>query len=99
MASKFRNCGQVCNSPTRLFVHRDIYDDFADAFSAGAAALKLGHGIEEETQMGPLASERQLRRVVAMTKDARERGGRVLTGGQVQDTPGFFYAPTVVTVP
>src|SRR5690606_37474166 len=50
-ASKFRNCGQVCNSPTRIFLHADIYDRFASAFSQRAAALRLGHGLAAETQM------------------------------------------------
>lgn len=95
-ASKFRNCGQVCNSPTRIFVHADIYDRFASAFSQRAAALRLGHGLAAGTQMGPLASARQLRRIEAMSEDARARGGRVLTGGVAPKGPGNFFAPTVV---
>ncbi|GGF74882.1 NAD-dependent succinate-semialdehyde dehydrogenase [Mameliella alba] len=95
-ASKFRNCGQVCNSPTRIFVHRAIYDEFANAFCTGAAELKLGHGLDETSHMGPLSSARQLRRVEAMTDDVRTRGGRVLTGGSALDGPGYFHAPTVV---
>ena len=95
-ASKFRNCGQVCNSPTRLFVHADIYDRFASAFVERAAGLRLGHGLTAETQMGPLASARQLRRIEAMAGDARARGGRVLTGGVARKGPGNFFAPTVV---
>ncbi|MBW8638719.1 NAD-dependent succinate-semialdehyde dehydrogenase [Hoeflea sp. WL0058] len=96
VSSKYRNCGQVCNSPTRLFVHREIYDRFAEAFSTAATGLRLGHGLEDGTQMGPLASARQLQRIEMMTEDARAQGGRVLTGGAALEGPGNFFAPTVV---
>ena len=62
-AAKFRNAGQVCVSPTRFMVHERVYDDFVEQFTAAAKALVVGDGLDEATQMGPLAN---LRRVEAM---------------------------------
>lgn len=97
VGSKYRNAGQVCVSPGRFFVHEKVYGDFVGAFAQAAAALKIGHGLEETTQMGSLANERRREAIHALVEDAKQRGGRVRTGGTPIDSPGFFYSPTVIT--
>ncbi|WP_067221721.1 NAD-dependent succinate-semialdehyde dehydrogenase [Stappia indica] len=94
--SKFRNAGQVCNSPTRLFVQRKVHDAFADALARRATALRLGDGLAPETEMGPLASRRQLARIEAMVEDARGCGARILCGGERLQGPGNFHQPTLL---
>jgi succinate-semialdehyde dehydrogenase/glutarate-semialdehyde dehydrogenase len=94
--AKFRNAGQVCASPIRFLVHRSKLDAFRDAFVAGAQGLKVGNGLDEGTQFGPLIHERRLAEMQRFVDDAAERGGRVLCGGRRIERPGWFYAPTVI---
>ena len=97
VASKYRNAGQVCVSPTRFYVQQSVFDSFTEAFSAAAAALRVGDGLAETTQMGSLANERRRDGIAALVQDARSRGAQVRTGGEVLEGPGFFFAPTVMT--
>ncbi|HVU51185.1 MAG TPA: NAD-dependent succinate-semialdehyde dehydrogenase [Polyangia bacterium] len=96
--TKFRNCGQVCISPTRFYVQERIYAPFAEAFAKIARGLKIGPGLEEGTQVGPMANARGLGRVQALVDDARGRGARVLTGGgrPAGFERGYYYEPTVL---
>ncbi|MCA0242500.1 MAG: NAD-dependent succinate-semialdehyde dehydrogenase [Proteobacteria bacterium] len=94
--AKFRNAGQVCASPIRFLVHRSRIDAFRDAFVAGARALKVGNGLDDGTQFGPLIHERRLAEMQRLVDDAVACGGRVLCGGHRIDRPGWFYAPTVI---
>ena len=96
-SAKYRNAGQVCVSPSRFFVQDSVYEAFAEKFTAKASSLKVGHGLEESTQMGSLANERRRDAIHAMVADATQRGAQVRTGGAPLDTPGFFFAPTVMT--
>ncbi|MDB5697665.1 MAG: NAD-dependent succinate-semialdehyde dehydrogenase [Alphaproteobacteria bacterium] len=96
-AGKYRNAGQVCISPTRFYVHESIIDRFTDRFASQAQALKLGDGLDPETRMGPLANERRLSAMEALVSDARDRGGKILTGGKRNGNRGFFFEPTVIT--
>jgi acyl-CoA reductase-like NAD-dependent aldehyde dehydrogenase len=93
---KFRNAGQVCISPTRFYVQQGAYDRFVDRFVARTQALKVGDGLAEGTQMGPLAQARRVEAISGFVDDARRGGARVLTGGQALDGPGNFFAPTVL---
>jgi succinate-semialdehyde dehydrogenase/glutarate-semialdehyde dehydrogenase len=93
---KFRNAGQICISPTRFYVHEAVYDRFAAGFAAGAGRIVVGDGLDEATQMGPLAHERRVTAVDALVEDAVDHGAQLLAGGQQLDRPGFFYAPTVL---
>jgi succinate-semialdehyde dehydrogenase/glutarate-semialdehyde dehydrogenase len=95
VSAKFRNAGQVCVSPSRFFVHERIEKQFTEAFAAAASSLRVGHGLEEKTQMGSLANERRRDAIHELVLDASKRGGTLHTGGSPLDTPGFFYAPTV----
>ena len=94
--AKFRNAGQVCASPIRFLVRRSRIDAFRDAFVAGAQALKVGNGLDEGTQYGPLIHERRLAEMQRLVDDAVACGGRVLCGGRRIERPGWFYAPTVI---
>lgn len=98
VAVKFANAGQVCVTGDRFYVHERLYPKFVDGFAARAKALKLGHGLDETSQMGPLINARRVTAIDAIVTDARKRGGRIVTGGErpSDKNKGFFYAPTVI---
>ena len=93
---KFRNAGQVCISPTRFFVQEGVYERFVADFVDKAKALRVGDGLAEGTQMGPLAQQRRVAAVASFVDDARERGASVLLGGAPMPGTGNFFAPTVI---
>lgn len=94
--AKFRNAGQVCISPTRFLVHRSIARDFGDALAAHAKGLKVGDGLAEGTQMGPLANPRRLTAMAELTEDAVAKGATLLHGGERIGSAGNFWQPTVL---
>lgn len=94
---KVRNAGQVCVSPTRFYVQEKAYDRFLARFTDVIASIKVGNGLDEGTQMGPLAHERRIASMERFLDDADHRGGKVLTGGARIGDKGFFFAPTVIT--
>ena len=93
---KFRNSGQVCVSPTRFYVQAGIYEKFAEGFAKRAEQIKVGHGLDAATQMGPLANARRPMAINSMVSDARAKGARLLSGGESADDAGFFFRPTVL---
>lgn len=95
--TKTRNAGQVCMAPSRFFVHEKAYERFVDAFAAEYAPLRVGDGLDPETQMGPLAHERRVDAMQALVTDARERGASLVCGGGRLAEAGYFYAPTILT--
>ena len=99
VATKFANAGQVCVTADRFYVHESLQKKFVDGFTARAKALKLGHGLEDSTQMGPLINQRRVDAMEKIIADAEAKGGRIETGGgrpQGQNK-GFFFEPTVIT--
>ncbi|MBF5003450.1 NAD-dependent succinate-semialdehyde dehydrogenase [Diaphorobacter caeni] len=94
--AKFRNAGQVCISPTRFLVHEDVRSDFVAALTKYAQGLKVGDGLAEGTQMGPLANPRRLTAMAEFMSDAVQSGAEVLTGGERIGSAGNFYAPTIL---
>jgi succinate-semialdehyde dehydrogenase / glutarate-semialdehyde dehydrogenase len=94
---KFRNAGQICVSPTRFFVHESIAERFAKRFAEVAGALTPGNGLDPKTGMGPLANPRRVEAMEGFVADARDRGGKITTGGTRSGKEGFFFKPTVVT--
>lgn len=96
-AAKFRNAGQVCVSPTRFLVHETMYEPFVEKFVAAAKAVRVGNGMEQGTQMGPLAHDRRIPWVEGLVADARQRGAEVRAGGERIGNKGYFYQPTVLT--
>jgi succinate-semialdehyde dehydrogenase/glutarate-semialdehyde dehydrogenase len=97
VASKFRNAGQVCVSPTRFLVQREVFETFLTRFVELAGKVKVGNGLEAGTTMGPLANERRAPALQALVDDARSKGATVHLGGAAIDGPGYFFAPTVIS--
>ena len=101
LCSIFLNQGQMCTAMSRIFVHEDIYDKFLSDFTKKAKSIKLGHGDDYETQMGPLISDAQRKKVIAHIEKARKEGARLECGGKIPENPslknGFFFEPTVLT--
>ena len=94
--AKFRNAGQVCISPTRFLVEEPVREEFVAGFVKYVAGLKVGDGLAEGTQMGPLANPRRLSAMQAITTDALERGATVAVGGERIGSDGNFFAPTLL---
>ena len=95
-ASKFRNAGQVCVSPTRFLVHESVYARFVDGFVAAAKAIKVGDGTDAGTRMGPLANSRRVEAMQMLLDDATSHGAKIATGGKRIGTQGNFFEPTVL---
>jgi succinate-semialdehyde dehydrogenase / glutarate-semialdehyde dehydrogenase len=96
-AFKYRNAGQVCISPTRFYVQQDVYKKFLDRFTDYAKAIKVGDGLEKGITMGPMANTRRIDAMESFVADAKQRGGKVQTGGSRRGNQGYFYEPTVIT--
>ena len=96
-AAKFRNAGQVCISPTRFLVHESVKAEFAQALVKHAASVKVGDGLTQGVQMGPLANPRRLAAMAEFTQDAIQRGAQVAHGGERIGNAGNFWQPTVLT--
>jgi aldehyde dehydrogenase (NAD+) len=95
----FGTTGQRCTATSRLLLHEDIHDEFLDVVVARAKALRLGDGLEEGTQVGPLINERAMRKVMAYVDVARGEGVMLSGGSRPKDeglSGGFFFEPTVV---
>jgi succinate-semialdehyde dehydrogenase/glutarate-semialdehyde dehydrogenase len=96
-ASKFRNAGQVCVSPTRFLVQEGAFNEFVDQFVMHAEKLKVGNGMEAGINMGPLANPRRMSAIQNLVADAAQKNGKLKTGGKALGTAGNFWAPTVLT--
>jgi succinate-semialdehyde dehydrogenase/glutarate-semialdehyde dehydrogenase len=95
VAQKFRNAGQVCVAPTRFYVQERIYEAFLTGFAERTAALKVGNGLEDGVQMGPLANPRRPAALTSLIGNATAHGSRLLTGGAAYGE-GFFFQPTLL---
>jgi len=97
---KYRNAGQVCASPSRFYVHESIYGRFCTTFAEVTKSLKVGPGLDPETQVGPMANRRGLENAQRLVADALDRGARLLAGGgrppQIAGTKGYYFAPTAL---
>jgi succinate-semialdehyde dehydrogenase/glutarate-semialdehyde dehydrogenase len=96
LAFKFTSAGQSCIAPSRFYIHRSRYEAFIERFAAAAQSLKVGNGLAEGTQMGPVANPRRLAAMERFTRDAVARGAAIVTGGRRLEGSGFFWAPTVL---
>lgn len=97
VSSRTANNGQACINAKRFIVHTDIYDAFAERFTAAMAALVVGDPMDEATQVGPLATRSGRTELAELVDDALAKGATATTGGVVPDGPGWFYPPTVLT--
>jgi succinate-semialdehyde dehydrogenase/glutarate-semialdehyde dehydrogenase len=93
---KMRNAGQVCTSPTRFFVHDNVFDQFLEIFTARAAATVVGDGMDPGVEMGPVANDRRLAAMRTLVDDAVATGAELMTGGSRIGTTGYFFEPTVL---
>ncbi|MEC9368455.1 MAG: NAD-dependent succinate-semialdehyde dehydrogenase [Pseudomonadota bacterium] len=93
---KSRNAGQVCVSPTRFYVDESIFETFAQGFAEKAKALKIGNGLDEANDLGPLANFRRIEAMEMFVADARAKGARVLAGGERVGNRGYFFPMTVL---
>lgn len=98
--TKFRNAGQVCVSPTRFLVAKEVYEEFVAEFAARAGKIKVGDpGADETVKMGPLAHARRISAMEQVVADAGGNRGEVVAGGKALGGQGFFFPPTVIANP
>lgn len=97
--TKFVNNGQTCICTNRIYVEESIAEEFGEKFAAKAKALRVGNGLNEEVQVGPLISEQSLKKVESHVQDALAHNGKLLCGGKRYESEGlngYFYEPTVI---
>ncbi|MCB1720222.1 MAG: NAD-dependent succinate-semialdehyde dehydrogenase, partial [Alphaproteobacteria bacterium] len=97
IACKFRNAGQTCVCANRIYVQEEIYDEFAGKLAVKIKALKVGDGLEEDTEIGPMIDEKGMEKVQDHIADALEHGAEVVTGGQPHEAGELFFEPTLLT--
>ena len=97
MLAKMRNIGEACTAANRFLVHASVADDFSERLASRMSGLRLGRGVDEGVDVGPLVEEKQRDKVAELVDDAVDRGARVLTGGSAAPGAGWFYEPTVLT--
>ena len=97
IAAKFRNNGQVCISPNRFYIHENKKNEFIDLFVEKTKKLKIGNGMDPDTQLGPLTTQKRLNEVEALVEKTKQEGAKVLLGGKrpADFNKGFFYEPTI----
>jgi succinate-semialdehyde dehydrogenase/glutarate-semialdehyde dehydrogenase len=97
MVAKMRNMGEACTSANRFHVADAVSDQFAEKLAEKMAALKLGRGVNADTDVGPLIDDAQRSKVADLVRDAVARGAKAVVGGQAREGAGYFYNPTVLT--
>lgn len=97
IVAKYRNSGQTCVCTNRFFVQEGVYDAFVKKLAEATAKLKVGSGLEEGTQQGPLIDVKAVEKVEEFVADAKAKGGKVVTGGKRHALGGSFFEPTVIS--
>ena len=97
VTAKYRNSGQTCVCTNRFFVQAGIYDRFVEKFAAASARLKVGPGLDDGVQQGPLIDDKAVEKVEEFIEDAKAKGGKVETGGKRHELGGSFFEPTVIS--
>ncbi|MCV2403759.1 NAD-dependent succinate-semialdehyde dehydrogenase [Marinomonas sp. C2222] len=97
IASKYRNAGQTCVCANRLLIQEEIYDEFAEKLVKRVSELKVGDGLTDGVNIGPLINSAAINKVNELVKDALEKGAKALIGGKGNDSGKQFYEPTVLT--
>lgn len=96
IAAKMRNGGQACTAANRFYVAHAVLEEFTDKLTDAVAALTIGPGLDETTDVGPLVSAKQRDTVAALVSDTVAAGARIRTGATIPDRDGFYYTPTVL---
>ena len=96
VTARIHNNGQSCIAGKRFIVHADVYDQWVPLFTQKMAALIMGDPMNEETQVGPLATKNGQKDIADLVDDAKAKGAKVLLGGDMPEGPGFFYPPTII---
>jgi len=96
MIAKMRNGGEACTAANRFYVHESVADEFSRKIAARLSALKVGPGLEDGTELGPLVNADTRTKVATLVEEAAKDGGRVVTGGRAPERRGYFYTPTVL---
>ncbi|MYU23153.1 NADP-dependent succinic semialdehyde dehydrogenase [Streptomyces sp. SID8352] len=96
VTARVQNAGQSCIAAKRFIVHTEVYDAFAERFTEGMRALRVGDPMDEGTDVGPLSSEQGVTDLAELVEDAVRGGAAVLCGGGRPDGPGWYYPPTVL---
>jgi succinate-semialdehyde dehydrogenase / glutarate-semialdehyde dehydrogenase len=97
LISKYRNTGQTCVCTNRFLVQDGVYEEFAAKLAVKVKAMKVGDGLQDETQQGPLIDEAAVEKVLEHIADALDKGARILTGGKRHPLGGTFFEPTILT--
>jgi succinate-semialdehyde dehydrogenase/glutarate-semialdehyde dehydrogenase len=97
ITAKFRNNGQVCISPNRFYIQENRKEEFVGAFMERAKKLKIGNGMDEGVELGPLTTAKRLEEIEKLVETTKKEGAKVLMGGQRPSdfNKGYFYEPTV----
>jgi succinate-semialdehyde dehydrogenase / glutarate-semialdehyde dehydrogenase len=97
ITAKFRNNGQVCISPNRFYIHESKKDEFTKMLVAKATKLKIGNGLDKDTILGPLCTEKRLKEIEALVEITKKEGAKVLCGGRrpAGFNKGYYYEPTI----
>ncbi|GAQ91062.1 succinate-semialdehyde dehydrogenase (NADP+) [Klebsormidium nitens] len=96
LTTKYRNMGQTCVCANRLLVQEGVYDEFAAAFAAEVAALRVGNGLEAGVTQGPLIDERAVQKIEGHVEEALAKGARLAAGGKRHAAGPLFYEPTIL---
>ncbi|WP_455676108.1 NAD-dependent succinate-semialdehyde dehydrogenase [Pradoshia sp.] len=98
IASKFRNAGQTCVCANRILVQAGVYEEFTRRYTEQASKLKVGNGFEEGVEIGPLINQEAIDKAMAHIRDAEEKGGEIMIGGEIlPDKKGRYLTPTVIS--
>lgn len=97
MAAKLRNMGEACTAANRFIVHADVADEFSRKLGERFAALKVGNGLDEGTDIGPVITDKARGEILGLVEQAVSEGATVVTGGEAIEGAGNFMAPTVIS--
>jgi succinate-semialdehyde dehydrogenase/glutarate-semialdehyde dehydrogenase len=96
MLAKMRNIGEACTAANRILVHASVAEEFTARLAERMSALRVGRGVEEGVEVGPLIDDAARRKVTSLVEDAVDRGARVVVGGDRPEGAGYFFTPTVL---
>ncbi|MDC1243753.1 NAD-dependent succinate-semialdehyde dehydrogenase, partial [Amylibacter sp.] len=97
MLAKMRNLGEACTAANRIYVHKNIVDEFTKKLTLEMKNLKVGNGFDPDVQVGPLINENTRNKVAGFVEDAISKGAILHTGGKVPEGKGYYYPPTVLS--